>query len=436
MMVSGPFEETDAPAPGSGAADPVGHRATPAQWWNGLGRAQRVIGAVVAVAIAVNLGLAGARSLVGGDPGGPVSSSFSTGGDGLEAYADLLRADGHRVVRLREQATARDLPASATAVVVDPRNVTSADVTRLARFVAGGGRLVLAGEPAAELVAALTGVPVRWEPGNPVERLTVWLPVKETGSARVLAGDDGGRWGDVGSLVPVAGSGSGPAVLVGSVGAGRVIALADASPLHNANLGQSDNAAFALAAAGDSARTVVFVESVHGFAASGLDAVPAAWKWAGAGLLVALIAGLWSAGARLGPPEPQRRPLPPPRQAHVDAVAAGLDRVTRSPAETVAPLIADSRSALAAHLGVAADASPGVLHAAAERGGVDPRDVALLVEPVLDLQRALAVGTLAAARQRAVHGLTEPPLTTASAVPASASPRSATPHPKSPGAIS
>ena len=55
-------------------------------------RGQRVVVGVVALLVAVNVGLAGLRSLVGGEPGGPVSSSFSTGADGLEGYADLLRA--------------------------------------------------------------------------------------------------------------------------------------------------------------------------------------------------------------------------------------------------------------------------------------------------------------------------------------------------------
>lgn len=398
---------------GSVATDPsdrAGHdRPALARWWDGLGRGQQVLAAVVAVALLVNLVLAGARSLLGGDPGGPVSSSFSTGGDGLEGYADLLRAEGHPVTRLRSTVTDDDLPTGATAVVVDPEDLTATDAERLARFVSRGGRLVLGGEASGQLLAGLTGTPVRWRQGDRVERLRVWLPVDGTGSAREMAGDDGGRWADVGSLLPVAGSDSGPAIVVADVGDGRVVALADTRPLQNDALGQADNAALALAAAGDEDRPVVFVESVHGFAASGLDAVPSSWKWAAAGLGVALLAGLWSAGARVGPPEEAGRALRPRRRGHVDAVAAGLDRVTPSPAETVAPLVAASRSALVEQLGLPPDASPGVLHAAAERGAIDPRVVDLLVEPVGDLDRALAVGALAARRQRARHRLPEPP---------------------------
>ncbi len=388
---------------GAGAEGPGRDRPALTRWWDGLGRSQQVLVGVLAAALLVNLFLAGARSLLGGDPGGPVSSSFSTGGDGLEGYADLLRAEGHLVTRLRSAVTADDLAADATAVVVDPEQLTATEAEYLARFVSRGGRLVLGGEAAGPLLAGLTGTPISWRGGDPVERLRVWLPVDGTGSAGELAGDDGGRWTDVGSLLPVAGSASGPAIVVADVGAGQVVALADTRPLQNDALDLADNAALALAAAGDDGRPVVFVESVHGFASSGIDAVPSSWKWAAAGIGIALLAGLWSAGARVGPPEPTRLELRPPRRAHVDAVAAGLDRVTSSPAEVVAPLVAASRSALTDQLGLAPDASPGVLHAAAGRGVVDGRVVALLVEPVDDFDRALAVGALAARRQRARH---------------------------------
>lgn len=178
----------------------------------------------------------------------------------------------------------------------------------------------------------------------------------DVGAARELAGDRGGGLLATGPLVPVAGAGTRPTVLVGAVGEGRVVALADAGPLQNVSLGQADNAAFALAAAGDRDRPVVFVESVHGYGASGLDAVPAAWKWAAAGLVVALLAGLWAAGTRFGPAEPGARALRPPRRDHVEAVAAGLD----------------------------------------------------LTEPVSDLPRALAEGADAARSRRARLGVEDP----------------------------
>ena len=380
------------------------------RWWTGLGRGPQVAVALLATAVAVNLALAGARSLLGGDPGGPVSSSFSTGGDGLEAYADLLTGDGHRSTRLRGSLQPGDLAPSSTAIVADPTEVSAGDLAALRTFVAGGGRLVLAGESSADLVGSIAGSPVGWRSVGPADRLRVWLPVDATGPARQLAGDEGGRWTDVaGPLVPVAGVDGRPAVLVARVGRGRIVALADAAPLQNAHLGSADNAAFALALAGPTERPVVFVESLRGYSSSGLAAVPPAWKWTAAGLGVALVAGLWAAASRFGPPEPTVRQLRPPRRAHVDAVAAGLDRVAPDPMSASAPLQVRGRRELAHHLGVDDDASPAVLHAAAEAAGVAPAEVAILVQPPAGLEQALAVGAATARRQRVTRRAQLPP---------------------------
>ena len=72
-----------------------------ARWWAGLGKGQRVAVALVALVLGVNVGLGGVQSIVGRDPGGPVSSAFSTGGDGLKALSALAADDGAEVVRLR-----------------------------------------------------------------------------------------------------------------------------------------------------------------------------------------------------------------------------------------------------------------------------------------------------------------------------------------------
>ena len=62
-------------------------------WRIGLG----IFGAIVAF----NVGLELVRSLTGGTPGGPASSSYSTGAEGAAAYAELLERSGHHVERLR-----------------------------------------------------------------------------------------------------------------------------------------------------------------------------------------------------------------------------------------------------------------------------------------------------------------------------------------------
>lgn len=342
--------------------------------WRRLGRGQRAVTAVVAVVLAVNVVLAALGSLLGGDPGGPVSSSFSTGGDGLEAYADLLREAGHPVTRLRDAPSSSDLAGAGTVVVADPTELTAADARALARFTADGGTLVLAGSRTSPLLARLTGQPVRWSTiSGSAERLAVWVPSPETGGADGLAGDDGSRWADPGGLLPLVGAGGQPAVVTGAVGEGRVVALASASPLHNANLARADNARFGLGLAGPADSRVVFVESVHGFATSGFDAVPASWKWTALGLGLAAVVGLWAAGTRFGPPEPDRRALRPPRLDHVVALAADLDRVSPPPADPAAAMAEGALAAAAERRARGmADPDADTVPARPHRGGTNP----------------------------------------------------------------
>lgn len=297
-----------------------------ASWWTGLSRGQRIAVVIVTAIVGFNVVLASLRSFVGGEPGGPVSSSFSTGSDGLEAYADLLRAQGHPVTRLRSSVAKTDLPTDATVVVADPDKLTRPKAVALARFVEGGGRLVVTGSAGEQLVAALSGVPISHHDRDPAARLDVWFPSADTGSARALAGDRGGRWADIGPMVPLAGDDQGPSIVAVPVGKGHLIAVADTSLLHNGTLGQADNAALALALAGERGRPVIFAESVHDAGSGGWKALPATWRYTVYGLLIALAVGLWAFGTRFGPPEPQRRELRPPRRDHVDAIAAALDQ--------------------------------------------------------------------------------------------------------------
>jgi hypothetical protein len=114
--------------------------------------------------------------------------------------------------------------------------------------------------------------------------------------------------------------------------------LADATPLQNAFLDRTDNAALALGLAGGPSRPVVFSESVHGYGtATGLAALPERWKWALALAGLATVVMMWARARRIGPPDEIGRELPPPRVAYVDALAgilartAGQDEVLAGP---------------------------------------------------------------------------------------------------------
>jgi hypothetical protein len=397
-----------------GAESPV------ARWWGDLSRTQRVVVSVLGAVVAFNVGLVGLRSAIGGgNPGGPVSSSFSTGAGGLEAFADLADLSGHPVVRLTEPATPGDLPAGSTVVVADPGTMGEEEARAILQATAAGGRLVLAGSASAPLLQAALGDAVGVDVVDPEASLAVvdgglgeggfGEGRSVTGTARSIAGDGGTRWTTRRQVgVHVADASGRPVVVSAPLGQGEVVALADADPLQNEHLARADNAALALGLAGADGQTLVFVESVHGFSAGGVDAAPSAWRWAAAGLALAFVAGLWWAGARFGPAEPQSRALRPPRVDHVRAVAADLDRVSRTPADLVEPLARANRRHLAERLGVASDATEAVFQAAARDTGVDPALVASVVHDPTDHAAALAVGARAAQRQLTVLERVEP----------------------------
>ena len=144
------------------------------------------------------------------------------------------------------------------------------------------------------------------------------------GVARVETAGDG-RWA---RRRRAAGAGRRPGLAAARRAAsatGAIALLADTSPLQNRLLGKADNAALALALSGRGPLT--FVESVHGYGPQrGLAAIPARFGWALIGLLLAALVFMVARGRRLGPPELERRELPPPRRAYVDSLAATMAR--------------------------------------------------------------------------------------------------------------
>jgi hypothetical protein len=239
---------------------------------------RRVVLIAIGALVAVNLLAAAIDAAAGGVPGGPRSSSYATGRDGLAAYHDLVRDFGHPVARRRDEGP---LDPSTTAVVLDPHEVSAGDARALRTFVRSGGRLVAGGRNAGDLLGAIA-------PGTR----------GGAASARELR-----------------------------AGKGRIVALADTTRLQNRMLAENGNAAFGLGLVGSPGRRVVFDESVHGYGpASGLAALPERWTWALGLLLLAGAVWIASRVRRLGPAEEESRPRPPPRRAYVDAVGAALAR--------------------------------------------------------------------------------------------------------------
>jgi hypothetical protein len=329
-------------------------------------------------------------------PEGPDSSAYATAPAGLAAYADLLARHGIRVERRRRPVSEGAAPARGTLVVLDPRAIEPEEAGAIAAWVRGGGRLVAGGRRG---VAWLAGritqpLPAR-EDGGP-RSAGVLAPVAETAGVRTVQPVAGGELHAISGALPLLGPANGPLATLTLVGRGRIVVLADASPLQNRALARADNAAFGLALA-TPGQTVTFLETVHGYgAATGLAALPAGARWGLIGLLLAGLAFAWSHARRIGPPQDAERPLPPPRADYVDALAGSLARTGR-PAEVARPLRAAARDGLARRAGLGPDPADEELRAAAARIGLGEAETAALLRAPEDLAGALAAGRALAA---------------------------------------
>jgi hypothetical protein len=304
------------------------------------------VGVLGGAIVLVNVALVLARHYTS-DPGGPTSSSYATAPTGLAAYADLLARDGRRVTQLRDAPARAHLDPGSTVVLLDPDIVRRADAEALQRFLVAGGRLVAGGAEAPGWLDAVLRRPPSWS-GEGIRVARTRTRVPETAGVRRVETAGRGSWARAGQARPVLGAGgrTRALLLVTQYDRGRIVLLADASPLQNRFLAHADNAKLGLSLAGPPGRPVAFVESVHGYGrASGVGAIPTSWRFALGGLVLAALVLIWARGRRLGPPEALERPLPPPRREYVEALAALLER-SRDPAAAVGPLQAELRRRL------------------------------------------------------------------------------------------
>ena len=331
-----------------------------------------LVGLVVGLNVAVKM-----VELAYPEPGGPSASAYGTRDEGVAAYAELLRRTGHEVARVRDRPRELALePTRTTIVLLDPGVVEREDADALRSFVERGGRLVASG-PGFGWLGRLVRPAPQWRPG-PVEDIGTLAPFGELAGVDEIAAAESGSWGDAGATLPVLGDAKGSLLTVGAIGRGRVLLLADGSPLANGALDLADNAALGLALVGEPSRQVAFLERYHGYgAASGFAAIPRGWLVTLAGMLVAALAFMVARGRRLGPAEETARTLAPARALYVESLGAILTR-TRGPAEASEPLRARALAA-AARLGVAGDAF--------EREPKTPDDLLRLGRAAAELER-------------------------------------------------
>ncbi len=234
-------------------------RVPPAVAWSGL-----ALCVVLAFALIGDI-----VSAIAPTPSGPPLSSYATTPKGLAAWAELLERDGHTVSQIRTPLASARLPAEGTLVILGGGTpvLSAAGSGAVARFVAGGGWLVISGPR-----------------------------IQRVPSAK-----------------------------------GRVIGVGDPAFLQNGKLDHGNNAFRALRIAGPPSRPVLFDEVVHGYGpAIGLAALPSRWWFAIVLLALALCAWGLSRAVRLGGSDPVAATVARPRTAYVDAMAQTLVRTNGS----------------------------------------------------------------------------------------------------------
>jgi hypothetical protein len=285
-----------------------------------VGRGARRPARLAIIAGAVLLGMAALSSFLpgsGGQGGGSPSSSFSHKRDGASAWAELLSRFGRPVDRLRGDLDASPLDPAATVVVLDAPGLSEPEAEALGAFVRRGGHLVVGGIGTDEWLGAVVDDPPLLADDGVRTAAPAGTPAApEVEGLRTVRASGFGSWEVPGQLRPILTGDEGRVLaLAGDSGSGRVVALADPTPVQNGFLAAEDNAALALGMVGNPARKVLFAEGVHGYGSSeGLSALPRRWRLTLAGLGVAAAVWLYARSRRLGPPEDEARPLPPPRR--------------------------------------------------------------------------------------------------------------------------
>lgn len=375
MTIVTPTAEVTSASPDTSAGAPL--RGGLGDRWRGLSPLSRGLLIFGLFVIALNL-TSVMGQFTGGNPSGRSSSSYATAPDGLAAYFELLRRDGHPAQHERSSPSEGTLNPSTTLFVIEPFEILPDDAAAIRRFVESGGRLVATEADVPWLSKLLDNPPELSGEGRERARmLTDIYP-----GVQRLRFDGTRAWGRVGDSTAIVGEDGQVLVTTATLGSGEMVFLADASVVENRRLAEADNAAFGLSIAGESARPVVFLESVHGYGNKrGLAALPTRWKTALWGLLIAMLTWLVARGRRLGPPEDAARNLPPPRQLYVKSLATSVAK-TKEPRPAIDVLSHRAISTMTQRglIDRGGDSAPDqdAIRRAATRAGLDEAEVSAL----------------------------------------------------------
>jgi hypothetical protein len=351
-----------------------------------------VVTVAVAIVVIIVLNLvAGAldNSVGGSEPSGEPGSSFATGSDGLAAYAQLLADYGHPVQRQRGDLADAVLDPDATLILTGSDRsapLDAEDAATVRSFLDLGGRALLVETHASDAEAIVGLAPTVTDGARTYRSFDPSL-----GGLREVE-TLGERAYEPARDLRVLVAERGRALLVAPDGAGETLLLSEAAPITNELIGDADNAAFALALAGDDEQAVVFAEGVHGYGErSGLAAIPTRWKVALLILGAGAVVFAWSRARRLGPPDQPTRVLPPARSVYVDAMARTLAQ-TSDRDRALAPLGDWARGRIRQQSRLDADADPEAINDAARGRGLDETEIAALWRPPATEEEVIALG--------------------------------------------
>jgi hypothetical protein len=308
---------------------------------------------VIALGIALLLGVAYFRNASQSSSTPSVYSTYDSGPRGYRALYEVLRAEGKvSIVRSERDLSLLD-PSVDTLVIssivpdtsfVNPRPakpLDDRDLKVLKSFVTKGGRLVVLATDIGGSEDARLGLPAVHEVKD-LGRAESLSPARTPGVRSVQAPTPVAFPFDVRKATPLLANAQGLIAIAYPLGKGEVIAIAAPQIVSNRYLAKADNARFAydvLAGRG----AVAFDERIHGYVEdkSFWDALPppvhvAIWITVGLVLLA-----LFGANVRFAPPLAVDRPDERDSAAYVEAMA-GLLRRARAARSAIAAFADDA----------------------------------------------------------------------------------------------
>lgn len=355
----------------------------------------------LALSAMVLLGVVGAVVAPGPDAAGGGASTYSAGPSGTKAAFVTLRELGYGVDRSIEPMTALKADPQTTVLIVTGDEDPSGQDRRAARrFLEAGGVILATGANGAKFVGMTPPAPAP-NPAFPADNLVTYRPLLP--SALASRADAITMRLKVAfpklepSFATVYGLSADEAVVAtASVGAGRAIWWASATPLTNDQVGQADNFQLLLNAIGPAgSRRILWDEHYQGHKRSlwsYAKSTPLPWIGLQAALLA--LAGMATFSRRHGPVRADAAETRTSPMEFVDMLGA-LYRRAGAGAAAVHAARARLRRALATRCGVPANSADTVLAgAAAARLGLDAEAIADLLT---ESERAAAGGNLEAA---------------------------------------